>query len=52
LDKALSAHPCPKCGVALIDYYDEDTGLDLGARCENCGFKAWYMSERLQPILA
>ena len=47
LDKSLSAHRCPECGAALWNYWEEDTGLDLGAKCENCDFSAPLINGRL-----
>ena len=39
---------CPRCGLqTLTIYYEDDTDLQLGARCEECDFKGFYMRGKL-----
>jgi DNA-directed RNA polymerase subunit RPC12/RpoP len=42
---------CPRCGQKTLDvYYEEGSDLQLGARCEECGLKGFYVSGKLVPL--
>jgi DNA-directed RNA polymerase subunit RPC12/RpoP len=42
---------CPRCGQRTLDvYYEEGSDLQLGARCEECGLKGFYVSGKLVPL--
>lgn len=42
---------CPRCGLqTLTIYYEDETDLQLGARCEECGLKGFYMSGKLMQV--
>ena len=42
---------CPRCGLqTLTIYYEDDTDLQLGARCEECDFKGFYMRGKLIKV--
>ena len=42
---------CPRCGQRSLDvYYEDGSDLQLGAHCEECGLKGFYMSGKLVPL--
>jgi len=42
---------CPRCGQKTLDvYYEEGSDLQLGARCEECGLKGFFMNGKLVPL--
>jgi DNA-directed RNA polymerase subunit RPC12/RpoP len=42
---------CPRCGCKTLDvYFEEGTDLELGARCEECGLKGFFLGKRLIPL--
>jgi DNA-directed RNA polymerase subunit RPC12/RpoP len=44
---------CPRCGVkALNIYYEEGSDLQLGASCDECGLKGFFMNSKLVPLVA
>jgi DNA-directed RNA polymerase subunit RPC12/RpoP len=44
---------CPRCSLrALTIYYDEETDLELGGRCEECGYKGFFMRGKLVQVAA
>jgi hypothetical protein len=44
---------CPKCGLLSLTLYYEDEGdLPIGAKCDNCAFKGFFMREDLVPLVA
>ncbi len=50
MDKT-EGHQCPRCGQKTLDiYYEEGSDLQLGARCEVCGLKGFYVSGKLVPL--
>jgi predicted RNA-binding Zn-ribbon protein involved in translation (DUF1610 family) len=39
---------CPRCGnLTLSRYYEEGADIELGARCEECGFKGFSVKDKL-----
>ncbi len=43
--------PCPRCGQKTLNiYYEERSDLQLGARCEECGLKGFFMNGKLVPL--
>jgi DNA-directed RNA polymerase subunit RPC12/RpoP len=50
MDKT-EGNPCPRCGLkALSIYYEEGSDLQLGARCDECGLKGFFMNGKLVPL--
>ena len=50
MDK-VSGDVCPRCGLqTLTIYYEEETDVELGARCEECGFKGFCVNGRLVQV--
>jgi len=50
MDKT-SGHICPRCGVeALNIYYEEGSDLQLGAKCDECGLKGFFMNGKLVEL--
>jgi DNA-directed RNA polymerase subunit RPC12/RpoP len=50
MDK-IEGHLCPRCGMETLDiYYEEGSDLQLGARCEECGLKGFFMNGKLVPL--
>jgi len=50
LDK-IDGDLCPRCGLrALAIYYEDETDLQLGAHCEECGLKGFFMNGKLVQI--
>ena len=42
---------CPRCGLkALAIYYEDETDLQLGARCEERGLKGFFMNRKLVQV--
>ena len=42
---------CPRCGQRSLDvYYEEGSDLQLGAHCEECGLKGFFMNGKLVPL--
>lgn len=42
---------CPRCGQKSLDvYYEEGSDLQLGAHCEVCGLKGFFMNGKLVPL--
>ena len=42
---------CPRCSMKNLDvYYEEGSGLRLGARCSECGLKGFYVNGKLQML--
>jgi transcription elongation factor Elf1 len=42
---------CPRCGQRTLSiYYEDDCDLQLGAHCDECGLKGFYMNGRLVPL--
>lgn len=42
---------CPRCGQKTLDvYYEEGSDLQLGARCEVCGLKGFFMNGKLVQL--
>ena len=47
----ISGDLCPRCGLqTLTIYYEDETDLQLGARCEECGFKGFFMLGKLIKV--
>ncbi len=39
---------CPRCGETSLNvYYEEGSDLQLGANCDSCGLKGFFMNGRL-----
>jgi DNA-directed RNA polymerase subunit RPC12/RpoP len=50
LDKS-TGHICPRCGFPFLAVYSEDgTDTDLGARCEKCGLKGYFVNGKLTVL--
>ncbi|MGA2972019.1 MAG: hypothetical protein ABSE39_05270 [Candidatus Bathyarchaeia archaeon] len=44
-------HPCPRCGLnSLSVYYEDGADLQLGASCDGCGLKGFFMNGRLVQL--
>jgi len=42
---------CPRCGQRSLDvYYEDGSDLQLGAHCEECGLKGFFMNGKLIPL--
>jgi len=42
---------CPRCGSASLNvYYEEDADVQLGARCDECGLKGFFMNGKLVQL--
>jgi DNA-directed RNA polymerase subunit RPC12/RpoP len=42
---------CPRCGLkTLAIYYEDDTDLQLGARCEECSLTGFFMNGKLVQV--
>lgn len=51
LDKT-TGNICPRCGLQTLNiYYEDETDLQLGARCEECGLKGFFMNGKLVQIV-
>ncbi len=51
LDKT-TGDVCPRCGLqTLTIYYEDEADLQLGARCEECGLKGFFMNGKLVQIV-
>ena len=47
----VSGDICPRCQLQTPTiYYGEDSDPELGARCEVCGFKGFYMNGKLVQV--
>ncbi|MGA2791604.1 MAG: hypothetical protein ABSF00_12665 [Candidatus Bathyarchaeia archaeon] len=52
MEKEIGAE-CPKCGLLSLNlYYDDDGDSPLGAKCDNCSFRGFYVKEDLVPLAA
>jgi len=52
LEKEIGSE-CPRCGLLSLNvYYDDDSDSAIGAKCENCGLKGFFMKEELVPLAA
>jgi DNA-directed RNA polymerase subunit RPC12/RpoP len=50
LDKTIG-DLCPRCGQRTLSiYYEEGSDLQLGARCEECGLKGFFVNGKLVPL--
>jgi DNA-directed RNA polymerase subunit RPC12/RpoP len=50
MDKT-EGHLCPRCGMKTLNiYYEEGSDLQLGARCDECGLKGFFMNGKLVPL--
>ncbi len=51
MDKT-TGHMCPRCSTMSLNvYYEEYSDTELGARCEDCGLKGFYMNGELVPLV-
>ncbi|HUK51556.1 MAG TPA: hypothetical protein VLV18_11000 [Terriglobales bacterium] len=51
MDKVSSDNVCPRCQLeTLAIYYTEDSDLELGARCEECGYEGFYIKGKLVQL--
>ena len=42
---------CPRCGLETLNiYYEENSDVQLGASCEECGLKGFFMNGKLVPV--
>jgi hypothetical protein len=42
---------CPRCGLKTLSiYYEEGSDLQLGAHCDECGLKGFFMNGKLVPL--
>lgn len=42
---------CPRCGLETLNVYYEDEGdMQLGASCDGCGLKGFFMNGKLIPL--
>jgi len=46
-----TGNSCPKCGTRSLNiYYEDGCDIQLGAMCEACGLKGFFMSNSLVPV--
>ena len=46
-----TGNSCPKCGFRSLNiYYEDGCDTQLGAMCEACGLKGFFMSNALVPV--
>jgi len=46
-----TGNSCPKCGTRSLNiYYEDGCDIQLGAMCEACGLKGFFMSNALVPV--
>jgi len=46
-----TGNSCPKCGTRTLNiYYEDGCDVQLGAMCETCGLKGFFMSNSLVPV--
>jgi len=51
MDKT-TGESCPRCGQLTLNvYYEDGTDLQLGAKCDSCGLKGFYMNGKLVPLV-
>jgi transcription elongation factor Elf1 len=42
---------CPRCGVNTLNvYYEDDGDLQLGAVCDSCGLRGFFMNNKLVQL--
>jgi DNA-directed RNA polymerase subunit RPC12/RpoP len=47
----IEGHLCPRCGQKTLNiYYEEGSDLQLGAHCDECGLKGFFMNGKLVPL--
>ncbi|HKM75055.1 MAG TPA: hypothetical protein VJZ32_01395 [Candidatus Bathyarchaeia archaeon] len=47
----ITGNSCPKCGSRTLNiYYEDGCDIQLGAMCEACGLKGYFMSNSLVPV--
>jgi len=47
----IGGDPCPRCGLRTFTiYYEDDTDLQIGAHCEECGLKGFFMNGKLVQV--
>jgi len=50
MDKTVG-NRCARCGFESLNiYYEEGSDLQLGASCEECGFKGFFVNGKLIPL--
>ena len=50
MDK-ITGHLCPRCGFESLNiYYEEGSDLQLGARCDSCGLKGFFVQGKLVQL--
>ena len=50
MDKT-TGNTCPRCGLQTLNiYYEEGSDLQLGAHCDECGLKGFFMNGKLVPL--
>ena len=50
MDK-ITGQQCPRCGLLVLNvYYDDDTDLELGACCDECGYNGLYIRGKLVQV--
>jgi len=46
-----SGHDCPRCGLGTFNiYYDDGSDMEVGALCDSCGLKGFFMNDKLVPL--
>lgn len=41
-------HPCPRCGQRSLNvYYEDGADLQLGASCDECGLRGFFVNGKL-----
>jgi Zn ribbon nucleic-acid-binding protein len=47
----IAGNLCPRCGFQSLNiYYEDGVDLQLGASCDNCSLKGFFMSGKLVPL--
>lgn len=47
----LSGNACPRCGaMALNIFYEDGVDLQLGATCDQCGLRGFFVNGKLLQL--
>jgi DNA-directed RNA polymerase subunit RPC12/RpoP len=50
MDKT-TGHLCPRCGLEVFNiYYEEEADLELGASCDGCGLRGFFVRGKLVEL--
>jgi hypothetical protein len=44
---------CPRCSERTLDtYYTDESDIKVGAHCNTCDLRGFYLSDKLVPLVA